>query len=94
MKGGYSAVARHLTARTGHEITRMQVFLWNQRRTLNATGQPFPSPVESVPGAKPRQPRLLFDFGQVMRWYRAGAPPAQSPQTRKDHARARQAAGI
>jgi hypothetical protein len=84
MKGGYSAVAAYLTALSGKRITRQQVYLWNIRRTLNAAGQPPPSPLESSLHARSRQPRLLFDLAAFADWYRAGPPAAGVSQAWQD----------
>lgn len=74
--GGFSEVARVLTERFGLDppLDRRQVHSWNHRRTLNARGRMFPTPVTSDPDAKPRRPRLLFDTGQVIHWFSAGVP--------------------
>ena len=74
MQGGYGAIARELRTRTGHSYSRQQVHAWNTRRTLNAAGQPFPSPVRASPGAVPPQVRLEFDLGQVLAWMSEGVP--------------------
>jgi hypothetical protein len=74
MQGGYGAIARELRKRTGLNFSRQQVHIWNKRRTLNAIGQPFPSPVRANPGAKPPQPRLEFDLYQVLAWMEPGIP--------------------
>jgi hypothetical protein len=47
---------------------------WNVRRTVNAEGRTFPSPVRADPDAKPRQPRLFFDVDAVEQWMRPGVP--------------------
>jgi hypothetical protein len=75
MQGSYSAVAEYLTERFGISppLDRRQVYVWNKRRTINQAGDMFPSPVRRRP-ALPRQPSLLFDFGQVAAWYSAGVP--------------------
>ena len=74
MQGGYGAIARELNKLTGLNFSRQQVHIWNKRRTLNAAGQPFPSPVRANPGAKPPQPRLEFDLHQVIAWMEPGIP--------------------
>jgi hypothetical protein len=74
MQGGYGAIARELTRLTGLNFSRQQVHIWNKRRTLNAAGQPFPSPVRARRGARPPQVRLEFDLGQVLAWMEPGIP--------------------
>jgi hypothetical protein len=75
VKGGYSAVAKHLTEVFGlvPELDRRQVYQWSRRGTVNAAGQMFPSPAAEVAAAEHR-PRLLFDLTACAAWYAAGVP--------------------
>ena len=74
MQGGYGAIAHELRQLTGHPYSRQQVHAWNKRRTENAAGRPFPSPVRAHRNAKPPQVRLEFDLDQVLAWMAAGIP--------------------
>lgn len=74
--GSYSAAAAELTDRFGLEraLDRRRVAMWHQRRSRNADGQMFPSPVKIDDRAKPRQARVLFDLDEIARWAAAGVP--------------------
>jgi len=74
--GGYSDVAAELTRvyKLERGLDRRRVEVWNSRRTRNADGQMFPSPVKINDQAKPRQPRVLFDLDEVTRWAAPGVP--------------------
>lgn len=80
--GGFTAVALYLTEQFGlvPPLTRPQVFQWNARRTVNAAGQMFPSPVTSNKNAPAHRPRLLFSLEACADWYAAGAPAPHSNQ--------------
>jgi hypothetical protein len=80
MIGGFSAVAAELSKRTGRTYQRTDVYNWHVRGTLNAAGQPMPGPVDEIPDAPSRRPRLLFDAGQIESWLAAGLKAGPRPR--------------
>lgn len=62
--GGFTAVARELTAEYGQLVVRQGVYAWWRRRAGNG----FPDRY-TVPNKKGNGTRELFDLDEVSRWY-------------------------
>lgn len=76
--GGFSEIARMLNEHYGlpddEGISRMQVYQWWKRETLNAAGQPFPREVRFDPDAITNRPNRFFDLDHVIAWTDRGVP--------------------
>lgn len=75
---GFSEIARLLSEHYGltgdDEVSRMQVYQWWKRETLNAAGQRFPRELWYDPDAVTNRPNRSFDIDAVIAWTRPGVP--------------------
>jgi hypothetical protein len=65
---------------TDRPFVRQDIELWHRRETRNAAGIPFPAPAEEISQPLRTQPRLLFDFAEVVSWAEAGVPGSNRGQ--------------
>lgn len=75
-EASYATLAHVINATLAPEepVTRQQVYAWHTRKTVNASGTPFPEPVRTVPEAerKQGQPSVFFSTREVIRWLEEG----------------------
>jgi hypothetical protein len=80
--GGYSAVARYLTGRSGRPVSRQQVYSWYRSRHVNGFPEPFA--YRRRPLKKGQQRLALFLFSEVGAWHDGYVPQPGRPRKGSD----------